>query len=343
MFAYQWFCFPDLVLPLSNDGAKLSCKNPKMSECAKTVTNFLCSCRLTSYDKTRNPTIMSRNKAIWIAKLLFRRGQLSREEILAAWASCDENAKPMAPSTFYDNRHLLWERYGINIRVSHGLYSLDLREGREQEFLNQLFYDDEGYDNSDTVIREPRPAGYVCIAAISRAMDSHTCVEAVYSPFDKPKYSLLLAPYCLRVFRGRCYVVGFSSAHREVRTFALDRMESLQPTPHPFPHAPKFDAKQYFANSFGVYGGADRSPEHIVLEADALNASFLRTLPLHSSQKETKTDADGGKYVCRFELDICISPDFVHELLYHGAGIRVVSPEHLRREIKNVAKKILEA
>ena len=62
-----------------------------------------------------------------------------------------------------------------------------------------------------------------------------------------------------------------------------------------------------------------------------------------SSQKETKTDADGGKYVCRFELDICISPDFVHELLYHGAGIRVVSPEHLRREIKNVAKKILEA
>lgn len=157
MFAYQWFCFPDLVLPLSNDGAKLSCKNPKMSECAKTVTIFLYSRRLKSYDKTRNPTIMSRNKAIWIAKLLFRRGQLSREEILAAWASCDENAKPMAPSTFYDNRHLLWERYGINIRVSHGLYSLDLREGREQEFLNQLFYDDEGYDNSDTVIREPRP------------------------------------------------------------------------------------------------------------------------------------------------------------------------------------------
>ena len=87
---------------------------------------------------------------------------------------------------------------------------------------------DEGYDNSDTVIREPRPAGYVCIAAISRAMDSHTCVEAVYSPFDKPKYSLLLAPYCLRVFRGRCYVVGFSSAHIGYAILALEGLGFLQ-------------------------------------------------------------------------------------------------------------------
>ncbi len=177
---------------------------------------------------------MGRNKAIWLAKLLFRRGQLSREEILAAWAACDEKAQPMASSTFYDNRHLLWERYGISIRVDRGLYSLDLREGREQEFLRQLFSGEDCNDGAP-IMREPRPAGYVHIAAVSRAMDRRTCLEAVYSPFDKPQYKMLLAPYCLRTFRGRCYVVGFSSVHREVRTFALDRMSSLAPTPKPFP------------------------------------------------------------------------------------------------------------
>lgn len=285
---------------------------------------------------------MGRNKAIWLAKLLFRRGRLSREEILAAWAAYDEKAQPMASSTFYDNRHLLWERYGISIRVDRGLYSLDLREGREQEFLRQLFSDGDGGGDDAAIIREPRPAGYVHIAAISRAMENRTCIETAYSPFDKPQYTTLLAPYCLRIFRGRCYVVGLSSVHREVRTFALDRISSVAPTPKPFPHAPKFDAKKYFANSFGVYGGTGQSPEHIIIDADALNAAFLRTLPLHASQTEKPLEG-GGKYVCRFELDVCVSADFVHELLYHGAGIRVVSPAHLRREIASAANAMLEA
>lgn len=66
---------------------KVILQKPENVGMRKNGNNFLCSSRLKSYDKTRNPTIMSRNKAIWIAKLLFRRGQLSREEILAAWAA----------------------------------------------------------------------------------------------------------------------------------------------------------------------------------------------------------------------------------------------------------------
>ncbi len=286
---------------------------------------------------------MSRNKAIWLAKLLFKRGQLSRKEILDAWAAWDEKAQPMASSTFYDNLHLLWERYGINVRTDNGLYSLELREGREQVFLRQLFCEEEDNGVPPTVIREPRPAGYIYIAAISRAMERHTCIETVYAPFDKPQYSMLLSPYCLRVFRGRCYVVGFSSFHHEVRTFALDRIISLSPTPKPFPRAPKFDAREYFANSFGVYGGMNQKAEHIILEADALNASFLRTLPLHSSQKELPTKTDGRKYAFRFELHICVTADFLHELLYYGAGIRVVSPENLKNDLQREANAMLSA
>ncbi len=293
--------------------------------------------------KPPNYIYMSRNKAIWLAKLLFRRGQLSRKEILDAWAACDEKAQPMASSTFYDNLHLLWERYGISVRTDNGLYSLELREGREQVFLRQLFCEEEDNALPPTVIREPRPAGYIYIASISRAMEGHTCVEVVYAPFNKPQYSMLLAPYCLRVFRGRCYVVGFSSSHREVRTFALDRIVNLAPTPKPFPRAPKFDAREYFAHSFGVYGGMNQKAEHVVLEADALNASFLRTLPLHSSQREFPQNADGGKFTSRFELDICVTADFLHELLYYGAGIRVVSPESLKNDLRREADEMLRA
>lgn len=276
---------------------------------------------------------MSRNKAIWLAKLLFRRGRLSRREILDAWAACDEKAQPMASSTFYDNLHLLWERYGIVVRADGGLYGLELREGREREFLRRLFCEEGDGNGSTAIIDEPRPAGYDCIAAISRSMDSRMCMEAEYAPFDKPRYTTVIAPYCLRVFRGRCYVVGLSSAHGEVRTFALDRVTRLEHTAKPFPRAPKFDAREYFANSFGVYGGTCQKPEHIVLDADALNASFLRTLPLHSSQRETPLKDNGGKYAFRFEMDICITADLLHELMYYGAGIRIVQPLELMEAI----------
>ena len=33
---------------------------------------------------------MTKNKAVWLAQLLFRRGRLSREEIFSAWADGDE-------------------------------------------------------------------------------------------------------------------------------------------------------------------------------------------------------------------------------------------------------------
>ena len=120
---------------------------------------------------------MSRNKAIWLARLLFRRGQLTKDEILDAWGRCDENARRMAPSTFYDNRHLLEERFGIKLKCESGYYSLDLRDGKERDFMKQLFrYDDTAHDSAPAIyIDEQLPAGYRHVAAITEAMERRLC------------------------------------------------------------------------------------------------------------------------------------------------------------------------
>ena len=148
---------------------------------------------------------MSRNKAIWLARLLFRRGQLTKDEILDAWGRCYENARRMAPSTFYDNRHLLEERFGIKLKCESGYYSLDLRDGKERDFMKQLFrYDDTAHDSAPAIyIDEQLPAGYRHVAAITEAMERRLWLETEYEPFDKPGYTTALAPYCLRTYRGR--------------------------------------------------------------------------------------------------------------------------------------------
>lgn len=289
---------------------------------------------------------MAINKAIWLAKLLFRRGELSRDEIADAWAAVDEGGRRMAVSTFYDNRHLLSERFGIRLRSEGGRYRLDLREGREQEFLRRLFESggdggEEGWDESPTVGGR-RPTGYGYIAALTRAMQRHTCVILSYEPFSKAPYATRFAPYCLRVFRGRCYAVGHSSHHGGVRTFALDRATRIEPTADPFPRALRFSAREYFAHSIGAYGGADTAAEHVVVDADALAAAYLRTLPLHHSQHETPLPP-GGPYASRFEMDVSLSADLLHELLYYGAGIRVAAPEALCRQMAEAARTMLQS
>ena len=55
------------------------------------------------------------NKSLWLVRLLSSHGKLSKQEILNAWSREDEHGRPMAPSTFYDNRRYLEERYNIHI------------------------------------------------------------------------------------------------------------------------------------------------------------------------------------------------------------------------------------
>lgn len=296
------------------------------------------------YGRLQPLSEMSKNKAIWLAQLLFRRGQLSRDAIEEAWAACDEHGRRMAASTFYDNRKLLFYRYGIRISCANGLYRLDIHEGREQDFLRQLFHGNGNSDEKEgNIIQEPHAAGYEHVGTLSSAIDKRMCVSLKYAPFDKAPFSTMLSPYCLRMFRGRCYVVGFSSAHGSVRTFALDRMATVTPTPTPQSREMKFDARKYFEGCFGVYGGEGKRVEHVVILADDKNAPFLRTMQLHSSQRETQAAGDNGKYTARFELDVKITDDFVHELLYYGDGIKVEAPQSLRRLVAGYARRTLAA
>ena len=191
-------------------------------------------------------------------------------------------------------------------------------------------------------------------------MERRLWLETEYEPFDKPGYTTALAPYCLRTFRGRCYVVGLSERHNGIRTFALDRIARARITERTFRTDSHFSAARYFANSFGAYGGMDLKAEHIVIDADTRAAAYLRTRPLHDSQREvcradsTHRNKPAGEkrrqhsqetplkniyrdnntkeeeYPYRFEMDVAISADFVRELLYYGNEIRIAQPAALQ-------------
>lgn len=261
------------------------------------------------------------DKALWMARLLFRRGPLTRTEIQEAWREEDPRGRAMAQSTFYDNCHYLEAQLGLRVVRDGHRYAVCGDEGASLPWMQRL---QEGGPEPGA----PDGRGSHWLPVLQEALNKGYCLRMGYAPLDKAAYETELAPYCLHQFRRNHYCVGHSSRHGEVRNFALDRMTSLVLLPRRYAVPESFDAARYFRYSFGAFGGNDMKPACVVLEADEAIAAYLRSRPLHVSQRCTRLPA-GRRW--RIELEVAPTDDFVAELLSFGDRLVVVSPEPLRR------------
>ena len=69
---------------------------------------------------------------------------------------------------------------------------------------------------------------------------------------------------------------------------------------------------------------------HVIIRAYGKTSDYLRTLPLHPSQREIDT-TDGHT---DFALDIRPTYDFLEQLLQYAAGVEVLEPSSLRQQMK---------
>jgi predicted DNA-binding transcriptional regulator YafY len=119
--------------------------------------------------------------------------------------------------------------------------------------------------------------------------------------------------------------------------YALDRMQSVALTEQHFDRPKDFSPEAYFAEYFGVM--TDGTPlEHVVLRAHGKMANLLRTLPLHTSQREL----EHGEGYTDFSYDIRPTGDFVGQLLSQGAGIEVLAPDSLRQQVRAMVEENLK-
>lgn len=267
------------------------------------------------------------NKALFIARLLYRHPDgLTKRDILSAWADEDDAGRPMAESTFYDNRGYLATRFGLHIDCRGGRYRLVVDEAMDNALLRHLVGDTtDAADAQDA----PQP-GDEFLPTIADAIALSRRLLLTYAPLDKPPYPTDLCPYTLRRIHGRNYLVGLSRHHGEVRTFALDRIAALSLRTTSFRRPSDFNADAWFAAGYGAFGGATLKPEHVVLRPlTAHIAAYLRQRPLHPTQHFLPTSD--------IALDIALTPDFLNILLTIAPDVRILAPTALRRRVAEMA------
>ena len=184
-----------------------------------------------------------------------------------------------------------------------------------------------------------RPRGTENMSGLLHAIQNNLRIRFTYQKFwTDEKRTRYAEPLALKESINRWYVITWDVEKKDIRTFALDRLSELEITNEKFKRPKDFDVNEMFKHSFGIISGVNFEPEEVVLSFRKPQAEYIRSLPLHHSQKVIKeTDKE-----IRFSLKLLITEDFIQEIVSHGPKVKVLQPEILKNEVKKYHQKALE-
>lgn len=180
----------------------------------------------------------------------------------------------------------------------------------------------------ERVVLENVPAGLQFLSIIIDAMRKNRRLRMGYKKFRAEGYEKTVCPYALKLFHQRWYLLALNDED-QMRIYALDRMTSLSVTEERFMMPENFSAQEYFAEYYGVL--TDDTPlTHLVVRAHQWMPDYLRTLPLHHSQRELSS----GDGYTDFSFEVRPTSDFMGELLKFGNGIEILEPVNVREKMQ---------
>lgn len=278
---------------------------------------------------------------VWFFDTVWRYKRITREDINRLWMLSDlSQGKALTRRTFYNYREGAEKLFDVEIKCDAATYEYYIERSRDEadvlrnrllESLSVNYMMRHCADVEQRILLDEIPSGHDYLAAIMGAMQEGCVVAMTYQAFWKnvPQH-VELEPYFVKAFRKRWYLIGYNRADRKIKTYALDRVVNLRLTTEHYEMPSDFNPRNYFAHAFGVIR-SDEAPTQIRLRATMRQAQYLRALPLHTSQRVYEV---GDNYI-DFVYHMTITYDFVQELLSLGREIEVISPPHLRDEMRD--------
>ena len=283
-------------------------------------------------------------KYTWLIETIRRAGKISHKDLSDKWQRHKElsDCRPLHRATFNRWREAIYDQFSIMIecqKTGGYLYYIANPEDIDEDKLKKWMLDSFAVGNvigenlslKGRILVEEIPSGRDHLTTMLEAMKDNRVVNITYRPFKKSHgYAFPIEPYCVKLFENRWYVLAHNIRYDDIRLYGLDRMENVEVTSETFRFPKDFNAEDYFSTAFGVVVGTGEKPERIILRANKDHKHYLKSLPLHHSQRMIE---DTGEYA-DFEVFLAPTYDFVMKLLQVGSMVEVIEPAHLRRTMK---------
>jgi predicted DNA-binding transcriptional regulator YafY len=192
----------------------------------------------------------------------------------------------------------------------------------------QLLLDDES--TPATASRHSAPRSARVGQLLDATLHHRRAVMRYHSFSSNREKEYAIEPYRLVFAQGGLYVVAFVPEYKELRTFAVDRIQSLSLTEEHFePVEVPADA---FADSLGVNQG---TPERVEIVFEPRIARYVKERMWHASQQTSEAE-DGT-----LSMTLNVTNDWALKswILGFGPLARVVSPPALVKEIVQEAER----
>lgn len=282
-------------------------------------------------------------KYIWVVKTIHRAGRITLKELNEKWrANVDLSRGEDLPRQTFDRwKSGILDLFGILIdceqRGGYHYYITnpkELSEGKLRTWLLNTYGTAETLSSNlsihDRILTENIPSSQDHLSTVLEAMKSNNTLHITFKAFTmKEPKRFLVEPYCVKMSAQRWYMLARNTEHKNLRLYSLDRIEAVEISNTRFVLPDDFNAKDYFAEFFGIVLDESVPLQTIILRADKYHQNYMRTLPLHPTQREIFACDDYAD----FELKLRPTYDFYMKLMSFGNMIKVLEPKNLQEEI----------
>jgi len=161
-------------------------------------------------------------------------------------------------------------------------------------------------------------------------------VKAHYARLSGPMRTYTLHPYTLATFRQGLYLFALDVDVGRIKTYALDRFHHFERVRREHFQLPAdYHPSQVIEHAFGIIDGPIAD---VVLEFNRRAAPYIRERIWHHTQ-QTKPLSGGG---VRLEMKLGIAHELVSWILGFGPDVRVVGPEALARQVRQLHEEAID-
>ena len=282
---------------------------------------------------------------VWLLDTIYRAGEtgITFDEINEKWQRYDllSEGERYPKRTFEQHKEEIQDTLNVEIccdRKTNRYYINDREELRNQNLVLRWLINTFNLNNiigqskslKNRIGLEDIPAGQDTLIDIIDLMNNSCTFDMKYQKFysDEMKLYKNMEPYGVQIFQRRWYVLARNPENDTLHTFALDRITSLQKNDGKFKMPSDFSITDFFSGYYGII--KDETPiQRVILKANHFQAQYLRTLPLHHSQKIVSDDTD---YTV-FSYYICPTLDFKQKVLSYMGNVEIIEPQSFRNEI----------
>lgn len=267
------------------------------------------------------------------------------EEYLALESEIQAYNFNISKRTFQRDRDDIRSLYNIDILFdfSKKVYYIDFDEQPEaNERILEAFDTFNALNLTDRLSKhihfeKRKPQGTEHLYGILHAIKNQIQIKFVYQKYWEDELTeRLVEPYALKEFKNRWYVLSKDLVDNKIKSFALDRLTDLGILNKKFNFPKDFDVNEHYRYCFGIISPNGHQPEDVVLSFNAFQGKYIKSLPLHDSQRILIDNEDE----LRIQLKLFITHDFFMELLSFGENLKVLKPQSLIDDLKSTVRNI---